>query len=387
MRFLHTADWHVGKLLRSRSRLDEQEAVLQEILDIARREKVDCVLAAGDLFESQAPSPEAERLVYQFFAELLAAGIQAVIIGGNHDHPKRLAAIRTLLDPLHIYVRPEPCGPSTGGVIEIAKNGELARIAVLPWVPERKIVDIAQMFRPVDEWCKSYESTVSGMMEALTAGFAADSINILMAHLYVHNAITSASERAVHVSQPYAISPQQFPQTANYVALGHLHRPQMVGGTLAPGVYAGSPLQLDFGEQEQEKRVVLFNAKAGAPTHPESIPLSAGRRLRDLRGTLEELESMAEIAGTDFLRVRVRASVQPTGLADRIRELLPNAVDIQVEAPREAVVEIRAALGPQPPEVLFRHFYERQKNVLPSPDLEKLFLELYDEVLHETNPA
>ena len=87
MRFLHTGDWHVGKPLRGRSRLDEQEAVLAEILEIASRERIDCVLLAGDIFDSSSPPPDAERLVYNFFAELIGRGTEAVVIGGNHDHP------------------------------------------------------------------------------------------------------------------------------------------------------------------------------------------------------------------------------------------------------------------------------------------------------------
>ena len=92
MRFLHTGDWHVGKTLRGRSRLDEQQQVISEILDIAVRERADCLLMAGDLFDSVAPPADAERLVFDCFAEIVKRGIDTVLIGGNHDHPKKLAA-------------------------------------------------------------------------------------------------------------------------------------------------------------------------------------------------------------------------------------------------------------------------------------------------------
>src|SRR5437868_6661803 len=127
MRFLHTSDWHVGRTLRGQSRLGEQEDVCAEILDIATRERTECVLVTGDLFDSQVPTPDSERLVYKLFAELLARGISGVVIGGNHDHPKRLAALRQLLDPLGIYVRPEPAAPNDGGVVGFTKNGETAK--------------------------------------------------------------------------------------------------------------------------------------------------------------------------------------------------------------------------------------------------------------------
>ena len=108
MRFLHTSDWHLGKTLKGRSRSEEHEGALSEILDIARREAVDCVLITGDIFDSQAPPPDAERLAFNFFSELRGSNISAVVIGGNHDHPKRLLAIRDVLSLLDIFVRPEP---------------------------------------------------------------------------------------------------------------------------------------------------------------------------------------------------------------------------------------------------------------------------------------
>src|SRR5436853_7503075 len=94
MRFLHTSDWHLGKTLKGRSRSDEHEAAPPEILDLVRREQVDCVLITGDLFDSQAPPPEPERLAFNFYSELRGLKVAAVIIGGNHDHPNRLLANR-----------------------------------------------------------------------------------------------------------------------------------------------------------------------------------------------------------------------------------------------------------------------------------------------------
>ena len=155
MRFLHTGDWHIGRAFAV-SRMSEQEAVLTEILDIASDNKVDCVLVCGDVFDSRAPSAEAEKIVYSFFAALVQRGIAAVIIGGNHDHPKRLNALRNLLDPLRILIRPEPVRPDDGGVIEFAVRTELARISVLPFVSERHIVDACAMMGPEQAWYAEY---------------------------------------------------------------------------------------------------------------------------------------------------------------------------------------------------------------------------------------
>lgn len=142
MRFLHTSDWHVGKTLKTRSRLDEHASVLKEILDIAQHENVDALLVTGDLFDSAAPLPDADRLVYDFFSGLCGLHIPAVVIGGNHDHPRRLRAIREILSRLDIHIRPEPARPDSGGVVYAhagRRNGPDCRTAVrYGWQSQRR---------------------------------------------------------------------------------------------------------------------------------------------------------------------------------------------------------------------------------------------------------
>src|SRR5438270_5222450 len=256
MRILHTADWHAGKTLWNRSRVPEQEKVYAEIVDIARREKVHLALIAGDVFETNAPSPDAERLVYGALAEMIGAGIPVVVVGGNHDNAKRLTALREMLAPLNIFVRAEPQRPEAGGIIDVHANNELARVAVLPWVAPHRIVEITQLMGPENEWYNDYSADVAAMCRHLAESFSPDTVNILAVHLFAFGAQTSGSERPIHVSQPYAIQPAQLPSSAQYVALGHLHRPQEI---ICPTrcFYSGSPLQLDFGECDQEKSVVI----------------------------------------------------------------------------------------------------------------------------------
>jgi exonuclease SbcD len=383
MRFLHTSDWHVGRTLRGRSRLEEHEAVRTEVLDIAVRERIDCLLLTGDLFDSQVPSPDSERLVYNFFAELLAKGIAAVVIGGNHDHPKRLAAVRQLLDPLGIYVRPEPTAPIDGGVIRFSRNNEMANIAVLPFVSEKKIVDVCQMMGPEETWYSAYEERIGQMCVKLAEGFSASTINILLAHLYVNGSQTSGSEREIHVAQPYAVSPQRLPTSAHYIGLGHLHRPQEV---LAPSPcrYAGSPLQLDFGEQGQEKRVVLIEAHPGKSARLESIGLSSGRRLRAVAGTIEEIEKSASSFGQDYLHVTVKTTGPVPGIADRIRDILPNALDVRTDYPR-TVTKLDEERRDMAPDAMFASFYQSQHGAPATQELILAFNTLHEEVMDATD--
>ena len=387
MRFLHTGDWHVGKTLRGKSRLDEQQQVMTEILDIAVRERVDCLLMAGDLFDSVAPPADAERLVFDCFAEIVKRGIDAVVIGGNHDHPKKLAALRAVLDPLKIRIRAEPQSASEGGIVEIDRGGERARIAVLPWVSERKLVAIADLLKPEHEWRRIYSEDVATMASVLANGFDNHTVNILMAHVYAAGAATGLSERSLHVTIPFALDASRFPSSAQYVALGHIHKPQRIMTSPARCEYSGSTLQLDFGEQGQTKRVVLIDCKAGGTAHVENIPLTMGRQLTEVAGTLGELRASALLWLNDLLRVTLEVKTASPGLANEVRRLFPNAVEIRIRA-----LETEP---PPPPEVgariapadHFAQFYiATQQSQLPT-ELADAFGRLYDEVNHASNAA
>lgn len=382
MRFLHTSDWHLGKMLKGRTRTEEHDAALSEILDIARRERVDCVLITGDVFDSQSPPPESERLAFNFFSELRGSNISSVVIGGNHDHPKRLLAIRDVLKLLDIHVRPEPARPTEGGVVRIEKNGEFAQIAVLPFVTAGRIEDAAKLMGPEVDRYEDYSDRIVAMCDSLTQSFSTKTVNILLAHLYIDGADTSNSEREIHIAKPYAISPQRFPSTAHYIALGHLHRPQEIAAP-SRAFYAGSILQLDFGEREQQKRVVIIDAHPGKPATIHNHPLQAGRQLKDVSGTLDELQAKSDTFGDDLLRVTLKVERPVPGVADMIREILPNALEIRLDYPRLETAPVELA-GADPFE-LFARFYMQQRSSAPPEDLSKLFRSLYEESLNASD--
>jgi exonuclease SbcD len=376
MRFLHTSDWHVGKTLKARSRHDEHAAVLSEILDIARREKVDAVLVTGDVFDSSAPPPDAERLVYDFLSELCGARIPAVIIGGNHDHPRRLLAIREILQRLDIHVRPEPARPEAGGVIQLTRGGETAQIAALPFVSAGKVTDAARLLDAEEGRYQDYAERIGAMADALSRSFTPQTVNLFLAHVYVDGSVPCGSEREIHIAKPYAVPAQRFPSTAHYVALGHLHRPQEIPAA-APTYYAGSPLQLDFGEEGQQKRVLIIDARPGRPAELTSIPLRSGRELRSITGTMQELEAQAGAFGDDLLRVTILLDAPTPGIADRVRELLPNALHIHVDVPRPQVDDSLTTAGADP-NALFAAFYWRRYQTEPPGEVAALFRTLYE---------
>lgn len=380
MRFLHTADWHVGKTLRGRSRLDEFAAVLSEVAEVARDRSVDAVLIAGDVFDSPAPPAEAEKLVYDFLARLLPERIACVLIAGNHDHPRKLAALAELLEGLRIFVRADVRPPDRGGVVRVpSRDGsEEAQVAVLPFVQERKVVDACLLLGPEHEWYEEYARRLEQVLGRLTAGFTPDTVNLVVGHLLISGARVGTGERPLHLGEVYGVNAQQLPANAQYIALGHLHRPQEL---MAPSrtFYSGSLLELDFGEQEQEKRVVIVEAAPGRPAVIESVPLKSGRRLRDLTGTLAELSSLVGSVGDDYLRVSVKVEGPLPGVAEQVRELLPNALDVRLLYERAAPTTTPVVTQGMLPSQLFSDFYQRKNGAPASPEMLKLFDDSYDE--------
>jgi len=381
MRFLHTGDWHVGKTLRGRSRADEHHGVLKEITALARDEKVDIALVAGDLFDSASPTPESEEIVYGALLELARASEWVVVISGNHDNPRRLAAVEPLMRLTNIRVLPAVALPEDGGVIVLQTKAGDARIAMLPFLSQRLIVKADDlMMRDTFEHVGSYAERAHRIIQSLCPDRKAEqTVDILLAHAMVHGGVLGGGERQAHTIFEYSIPTTAFPSSLQYTALGHLHRAQKLPAA-CPTWYAGSPLQLDFGETRDAKSVNIVDAEPGVPATVASLPLTAGRRLRHVKTTMEKLIEVAAEAGDDYLRVEIDAPPTP-GLADQVRERLPNAVDVQVSKrhPKRDDTD-RASptrIGRSPRELFHEYLSERGED---DRQLKALFDELLEEV-------
>lgn len=385
MRILHTSDWHVGKTIRGRSRAAEHVAVLGEIASIASREAVDLVLVVGDLFDTAAPTPEAERIVYRALLDLAGDGRQVVVVAGNHDNPRRLAAVAPLLDLGGVHVATAIARPEDGGVLEVEAGGQLARIALLPFPSQRYVVTAADLMG-VDPsaHAQKYDDRVRRIIGSLTSGFRDDAVNVIAAHLMVAGGVLGGGERSAHTIFDYYVSAAGFPATAHYVALGHLHRAQVIEGP-CPIRYCGSPLQMDFGEQADRKAVLLVDAEPGTPVSVREVPLESGCVLATLRGTMAELEALAnerasardDAANGEYLRIFVREKAR-IGLAEEVRELFPTAVEVKIDSPSapESVSQRVSRRGRSPHELF--ELYLAEQN-LDDPRLLTLFDELLDE--------
>lgn len=336
MRLLHTADWHVGKQLRGRSRLEEHQRVLAEVVDVAARAEVDVVLVVGDLFESAAPAPDAQRVVWDTLLALRATGADVLVAAGNHDNPFAFDAVRPLCAAAGITVLGHPSPPDEGGVVELdARDGSRVRVAMLPFPSQRYAV------RAEDLWdlaaadaIGEYRDRVRRMVARLCEPGGTDVVHLLAAHLTVTGGALGGGEREAQTIFDYHVSPAIFPSHLHYVALGHLHRTQSLASGV-PAWYSGSPIQVDFGEAGDDKHVLLVDAEPGVPARVEPVRLATPDRLHTVRGTLEDLRVAAPEVGDAWLRVVVTEPAR-TGLADEVRALLPRAVDVRIDAPEAA---------------------------------------------------
>jgi exonuclease SbcD len=378
MKFLHTADWHVGRTIRGQSRADEHEAVLAEIASIAREHEVDAVLVCGDVFDTAAPTPESERIAYRALLDLASQGTRVVVIAGNHDSDRRWQAVQPLLELGAVITRPVFADPDTSVVEVPSRDGrELMLVAALPFLSQRWVVKAAQLMGgEAAESAQLYEERYRKLTDWLCARFRTDTVNVVAAHAFVHGSDPSGSERAAHLSSAYGVPATVFPSSAHYVALGHLHRPQEIPGP-CPIRYCGSPLQLDFGEAGQQKVALVVEASPGVPARVTEVPLTAGRPLTIVEGTLDELRDRA-VEPDAYVRVHVKEKVR-VGLADEVRELFPNAVDVVLDSlsggRTSSEIETRAGRSPRE---LFGAYLESVG--VEDDALTALFDEVYEEV-------
>jgi exonuclease SbcD len=387
MKFLHTSDWHIGKSLKGRSRLDDQEAVLREVVGIARDNEVDAVLVAGDVYDSAAPSAEAQRLAVQTLLGFQRTGAEVIVIAGNHDHPRSFEAYRPLMGAAGITMVGTPRRADKGGVIAFNARGtgEPVRVAVLPFLSQRFAIRAAELVTQTPaQNAARYDQVVRDLLTTLRSGFSDDAVNLVLAHLTVTGGQLGGGERLAQSIFDYYVPATAFPADAHYVALGHLHRRQTLPAP-CPVVYCGSPLAVDFGEQDNTPVVRVVTASPGTPASGVDIPVTTGRRLRTVRGTVAELADRAAEYGDAYLRVWVREPAR-AGLREQVQEVLPNALEVRIDP--EFAAAAGAAAGDRPsrpstgqrgPGELF-HEYLGSQNVADD-RVERLFARLHDEIV------
>lgn len=380
MKILHTSDWHVGKTLARRSRLDECRQVLSEIVDIAQNEQVDAVLVCGDVFDHQSPSAEAEKIVYDSLLAFERGEIPVLLLPGNHDHARRWKALEPLLSRFVVRVVPEVRRPDKGGIVRIPAHDSSTelQVAVLPWVYEQRLFGARETMGLPSDPFQTYADEMAALIEALCEPLDPSACTVFAGHLFVSGSRPGEAQRGLTIGQLYAVSPKALPEV-QYSALGHIHRPQQVTGTTGTAYYSGSPMQLDFGEIDQEKGVSIVELHPGEAPEVRSVRIRAGHRLRDVTGTLDELEAQKETYADAFLRVTLRCGGPLPGLGDEVRSLLPNAMQVRLDYPRSdkpAEARIRGLT----PREQYGEYLRAKHEAEPNEDELDLFDRLLEEV-------
>lgn len=386
MRILHTADWHFGRTLEGRSRLVEQAAFVDELVQLADEEQVDVILLAGDVYDSVNPPAAAEQLFYEATARLARKGQRSmIIIAGNHDHPGRLAASAPLVHELGVTLIGQPSvQPIT---IQCAKTDEEAIIAGLPYLSEARLGELLTISHDEQEIRHVYSAKVGQLLAYQAKHFRPTAINIILSHLYVLGGIETDVERPIQVGGAYTVDPNVFacqgatiaPQ---YTALGHLHRAQAVHG---PGVirYSGSPLGYSFSEAGQVKSVTLFELMPGKQAQLQQHALSSGKQLIkwEAHEGLEEVWHWIESGKDEQAWLDIRLHLTEALTLEQIQKLRQAHAGIIHIHPVYPDMEHDADLVFQrkdlPVHELFRRFYERQTGgITPDDTLVDCFLEL-----------
>ncbi|PJJ59265.1 exonuclease subunit SbcD [Hymenobacter chitinivorans] len=297
MRVLHTADWHLGqRFISGHERTDEHRYFLEWLVEVVREQQVEVLVIAGDVFDTGSPSNQALELYYSFLLNMRGTGCRdIVVVGGNHDSPATLNAPARLLRHLRVHV--VGCVPDCFDdqvlVLDDAQGKPGLVVCAVPFLRDRDVrlsvpgesaeerearikQGIADHYARVAEVERVWQLKDLGLPVLATG------------HLYAAGAAPSDSERTIHVGNLGQVTADHFPTIFDYVALGHLHRPQRVGGREHIR-YSGSPIPLSFSEIDHPKEILLLDFAEGKLQNLEAMLVPGTRRLARFHGDLAEV--------------------------------------------------------------------------------------------------
>lgn len=311
MRILHTGDWHLGKNLEGQSRMDEQEEFLKDFINIVEENNVDLVIIAGDVYDTSNPPARAEKMFYNTLKKLSKNGERlTLVVAGNHDNPERLIAAGPLAMEHGIIMVGTPktivsegvygrhsVVKSGEGFVEIEINNEKAVILTVPYPSEKRLNEVLYGDMDSDEdRLKSYSERIYSLFDNLKDNYRDDTINLVVSHLYTMNSEEGGSERSIQLGGSYIVNGECFPRAAQYIALGHVHKPQIVPGTSKKGRYSGSPIHYNRKEIAFNKKCFIIDVKAGEESIINEIELKVYKPIEiwKCKGIDEAIEKCQE---------------------------------------------------------------------------------------------
>ncbi|MCP5419908.1 MAG: exonuclease SbcCD subunit D [Gammaproteobacteria bacterium] len=322
MRFIHTADWHIGRFLHNLSLLDEQAHVLDQFCRIVEDSRPHAVVIAGDVYDRAIPPADAVRLLSEVVSRIaMDSRIPLIVIAGNHDSPDRLGFGSALLDRQNLFLR----GPLSQPMEPVVIDAEGERVNFYP-IPYAEPAVVRERFG-VSE-AHSHDAAMQAVIARIREqGMAASRRTVAVAHCFVAGGAESESERPLSVGGVGQVDSSRF-AGFDYVALGHLHRPQAVGANIH---YAGSLLKYSFSEASHPKSITLVELPDQGGRRVERIPLAPRHDLRIVEGRLPDLLQgpKAGESREDYLLVRLldkEALLEPMG---KLREIYPNVLHLE----------------------------------------------------------
>ena len=382
MKILHTADWHIGQRLHERSRLDEHKQFLDWLLETIQKRKVDLLLVSGDIFDTSLPSAEATNLYYRFLYRLFdETDAYTVITAGNHDSARHLEAPREFLEMGKIYV----VGLATESakcVLPFPPDNPRVMVAAVPYLLESELRHFS--YQTEAERNDRYREWLKAFYADCVAYMPAELPKILMGHLFVQGGKETNSERNIQIGGATAIRAADFPDGVNYVALGHLHRPQTIKDTDYPIRYSGSPIPLRFNETGYSKKVYLLElSDDGSLVRDEDIEIPVFKELCTVEGDEAAILSRAMTGnwGGKYIQIKLKLSKPQTGINDEIRQAFGDrggeVLSVEIELPEATQGPVIPVEEMERPEKIFAQFHKAKfDGELPDETLAQTFSEL-----------
>ena len=397
MRLLHTGDWHLGKLLEGKSRLEEQRHVLGQFVSFAEETKAEVICIAGDIFDNGHPSAAAESLFYETLKKLSNHGTRLVlVIAGNHDQPSRLEAIAPLVQEhgILIYGTPKTKLPSgkygtfmvqslDEGVFSVTIHGEKVVFVCVPYPSEKSLNEI--LYKEEDEERKraaDYSQKVKALFQQKAAWYEEDTVNVLMSHVFTLGCVKDGSEQGMILGNSYLLPLEVFPKEAQYVALGHVHRPQKAVGSQGKIRYSGSPLPYRLQETVIEKQCFFVELHPGEEPRVQEYYFDNPKPIekwvcRDYEEALKRCQEHQNRPCYVYLQIHTDTYIREEQLKELkkykedILEVIPLFSSWETEETGETFFEKSF-------EELFSSYYTEKKGVEPEREVVELLLGLLE---------
>ena len=403
MRFIHTSDWHLGKSLEGHSRLAEQEKFCKDFIDLVNENDIDMVIIAGDIYDTSNPPAQAEKLFYKTVSELSQNGKRCVlIIAGNHDNPERLSAASPLAHEQGIiilgmpnsYTQPYKYNGfeivfSEEGVLELKIKDESVVISTLPYPSEKRLNEVLVKSTDDKDKQQTYTEKIGEIFKLTTKRFKEDTINIAVSHLFVLGGETTDSERPIELGGSLIVNTKDLPQNAQYIALGHLHKPQKVSERLN-AYYSGSPLQYSKDERSYSKGANIVDIKAGEKPKINQIYFKNYKPIEVFKcsGIEEALKICEENKDRDiwsYFEIKTEEVLAQSDIK-KMKDTLKDIIEIRpiiTSNEQEEVIDMKEkSMGE-----LFKEFYSFSRGVEPKGELMDLFLDIVSEEGEDINEA